>query len=426
MSRVPAQSLGGDAAGPLKSAGEAIGLIAGVVALVYLLGGIVLALRLAFDRFSVEAIVALIGQLPRETVITAGLVEAIAPAALLGIVAGLGYGLFNRPGPREHPDDRLNKGPLWQLKLVGLVFLAAALVAPAVVWVVIKEGPTMDLWTSLFGGAITYAAVCAGWFVLRQIGRHKPSNSTHTRPWYRLTRAVAAGAVWAGMALVPAVMLAAVIPFDTARVCIEGRPTPQSGVLIADTKERVLIGISMRDRMGSDEQQRQAVVSVPARIVSRVEYGDLSRTSKCPIPARGTMGMPPTTPRGTAATGPEVVLARPRHVRTHRDAFIYPIGRFPQAVTGVAAFVTTESFPLRRGIRKPIRLGTKAFLARAGGTAAVRIALSPFAELRLKRERRLSVRGTVTARDRSGNATTRSHVFVAVQGTSGQRRERGE
>ena len=74
-----------------------IGLIAGVVALVYLLGGVIYALRLVFDGFSLEAIVGLIGQLPRETVITAGFVEGLGPAVLVGIVVALGYGALDRP-----------------------------------------------------------------------------------------------------------------------------------------------------------------------------------------------------------------------------------------------------------------------------------------------------------------------------------------
>lgn len=52
-----------------------------------MLGGAVLALRLMFDNFRLDAVVNLIGQLPREFVITAGFVEAVAPALVVGLLA---------------------------------------------------------------------------------------------------------------------------------------------------------------------------------------------------------------------------------------------------------------------------------------------------------------------------------------------------
>jgi hypothetical protein len=63
--------------GVLKNAGEAIGLIVGVVALAYVFGGVVIVLRLITDHSNAEQAVAVIGGLPRELVITLGFVEVL-------------------------------------------------------------------------------------------------------------------------------------------------------------------------------------------------------------------------------------------------------------------------------------------------------------------------------------------------------------
>jgi hypothetical protein len=250
----------------LKTAGEAVGLIAGAAALIYLLGGLVYAIRLGFAGFSLEAIVALIGQLPRESVITAGFVEGLGPAVFVGLLAALFYGALDWPKPRVGLDDRLNKGPNWGLKLVGLLLLTFVFVAPAI-WVAIAtQGASWEIGTSVLGIAVTYSLVCAGWFALRVL----PKRAA----WYRLGRAVGAGAIWTGMALVPSVMFAAAVVFDSARVCVRDSAEPQSGGLIAQTKEQVLLATGR----GNDK----AVLSLPSSRVRRVEYGDLSAATSCP------------------------------------------------------------------------------------------------------------------------------------------------
>src|ERR1700741_2915935 len=81
----------------LTTATKVAGLLAGLIAAVYLLGGVVIALRLLFDGFSAGSMVTLLGQLPRELVITTAMLEVIGLAAVVGIVAALGYGAFSGP-----------------------------------------------------------------------------------------------------------------------------------------------------------------------------------------------------------------------------------------------------------------------------------------------------------------------------------------
>src|SRR3954471_22616995 len=89
-----------DGTSRVKAAGETVALLGAAVTGVYLLGGLVLALRLLSDGFSVDAVVALLGQAPRELVVSAGLVLAIGPAVLVGVGAAMYFGVRNRPAPR--------------------------------------------------------------------------------------------------------------------------------------------------------------------------------------------------------------------------------------------------------------------------------------------------------------------------------------
>jgi hypothetical protein len=259
--------------GPLATAVEMVGLLAGIVVALYVLGGTILALRLLFDGFAVESVVALLGQLPREFVISTGVVQGIAPATVVGLIASLAYGVVNGPKPRGddagEASDHLTKGSPSQVKLFGgLAALALLLVSPAVTLVVVEDGVSPELGFAAAGLAVTYAVLCAGWFVKRRIARK--------RGWYRLTRALAAGAVWAAMALVPAVMAGGASVFEDARVCMTDSATAITGSLIGDTSERVILVANV--------ENEENVMSLPAARVSRVEYGDLVGELRCPPP----------------------------------------------------------------------------------------------------------------------------------------------
>jgi hypothetical protein len=249
--------------GAVATATEALGLLAGIVAALYVLGGAVLALRLVFDEFPIEAVVALIGQLPRELLIAVGLIEAVAPAALVGLCAALLYGAFGRPRRDPTASADLDKGRRWGLVFVGLAVLALALNASGVVTAILTDGVGLLLLTSILGWAVTFALVIAGWYVLRRIGQTS---------WSRLARALAAGGIWTAMALVGGVTLAAAVPFERASVCVKGSRAPLTGNLIADTKDRVILGVSQRPRR---------VVSIPASTVARVRYGNLPKDLPC-------------------------------------------------------------------------------------------------------------------------------------------------
>jgi hypothetical protein len=78
----------GDKSGPSSLDGlqAVVGLLAGVAALIYVTGGLVLALRLSFAGLPSIAVV---GQLPRGFLFSLGATQVVAPAIVIGAVVGL-------------------------------------------------------------------------------------------------------------------------------------------------------------------------------------------------------------------------------------------------------------------------------------------------------------------------------------------------
>ena len=254
---------------PLKTATTVVGLLAGLVASVYLLGGLVIALRLSFDHYDLNSVVVVLGQLPREPVIATALLDVIAPAVAFGLLVALYYGARDRPKPRPWGGDQLDQGPgSFTLRYFFLPLLALALCAWAIghAWETYGFGVRFVL-GSLLGFAVTWSVLAAAWFHKRQIGR---------QAWERPTRAVAAGGLFALVALVPAVMTASVYRFERAVVCTSESQVAQRGLFIGEGGGRVLI-----EQAGEGEAD---VVSLPTEKVVRAEFGDVERLP-CPLPA---------------------------------------------------------------------------------------------------------------------------------------------
>jgi hypothetical protein len=187
--------------GWLRTAGEAIGLIAGAVAFVYVLGGLVIALRMIFDRFTLEETVGLIGQLPREFVVTAGFVEVIGISGLIGLIAGLGLAAFGKPMRDKHYGEELwpnlrHQPPLKAPRWVWLIAPAVVAVAPAAVLELLEsEASTLVAGVVIvIGLVVSYGAGALGWLQMRRLGREG-----------RAFRASVGGLIWAVM-LAPGVI----------------------------------------------------------------------------------------------------------------------------------------------------------------------------------------------------------------------------
>lgn len=311
--------------GALKTATAIVGLFAGLAAAVYVLGGLVIALRLHLDFVSLQGAVSAVGQIPRETVITAALLNVIALAAGVGLVAAMVYGLADRPRPRgvhepltkkewlkrskksnclaqavrwltwwplklirvlrprgEKIDPPLGKkkilekdkltdgGPRYVAKLFGgLVFVAAS--GPLLAWFVTGEADDRSrlFWPSAFAFLLTYAVAAIGVYAIRRSARRSS--------WGRDGRALAAGAAWFAIALVPITLAASAKPFENARLCTTTEPGPVSGRLISESGDRVLLEYPFG--------HEASIVAYPADEVTKVEYGDVLSGFSCPLPA---------------------------------------------------------------------------------------------------------------------------------------------
>lgn len=261
----------------LRTAGEAIGLIAGAVAFVYLLGGLVIALRMIFDRFTLEETVGLIGQLPREFVVTAGFVEVVGISALVGLVAGLVLAAFDRPRRVQSDDERWPKltdqqflgMPTWFL----LIGLAVVLVAPSAAWLALASDlkPLPSVVAIVAAALPSYGVVCLGWYGLRRIGMTAKADGEKQRSGEvkgsRGQRALLGGAIWAGMTVPGVVVFLSLVGFEPARVCIRGSGQELTGRLVANTGEQVLL------LRREDDPETRSVVTVPGDRVERLDYG---------------------------------------------------------------------------------------------------------------------------------------------------------
>jgi hypothetical protein len=249
--------------GPLKTASALIGLLAGVVAAIYVAGGLVLSLRLFFDHFQQDEVVSAVAQLPRETVVTAALLSVFGLAGVVWLVAALISGLFSRP--RRRVDRGLSAGRvLGFIALFVLLPLAASLLALRNA--LIQEEAARGWWIFGIGAAITAGALVGGWYLLGSIGG---------RGWSRGEKALAAGAVWAAVAVIPLAMFAGTRPFVSAQVCTVGAELPLQAKLIGESSDRIFL----EEEFGGEA----AILELPAAQVTRSEYGDLSSTFACPL-----------------------------------------------------------------------------------------------------------------------------------------------
>lgn len=247
----------------LKTATAIVGLLAGIVAGLYVLGGLVIALRMLFDSFSLNEIVAILGQLPRELVIGTAMLDVLLPAATVGLVVGLVAAVW--------ADLRgIHLRPAGEKVGIGggiLLFVAAlALMAPSLFHAWRTEGPTLSALSAVLGFLVTLLAAYAGWYGLRKV--------VHA-PWEPGPKLLAAAALVAAIAVVPALMFAASLAFPNAQACVSGSPAAVRGLLIGEGGGRVLLEQHQASEAG--------VIALPSSQVTKTEYGDLTSNFVCPL-----------------------------------------------------------------------------------------------------------------------------------------------
>lgn len=249
---------------PLKTATAIVGLFAGIASALYVLGGLVIALRMLFDGFSLNEVVAIIGQLPRELVVTTAMLDVLLPAATLALVVGLVAAFWADLRGIRLPARRAGVGFRAYLVLLVATLL---LVAPAIVHALQTDGPTLSLVSSVIGIATTFLAAYVGWYALRSIAGGS---------WGPGPKLLTAAAIVAAVALTPAVMFASSLAFPEAQACVSDSAVPVEGRLIGEGGDRVLLE--------QQEGKVASVVALPSDHVTKTEYGDLALNFPCPLP----------------------------------------------------------------------------------------------------------------------------------------------
>lgn len=248
---------------PLKTATAAVGLLTGIVAAVYVLGGLVFAIRLQATGFSNNAVATTVGQLPRELVISTAMLNVLLPATLFGLVMGIIVAVVARGWGISLPPAQDRPGPLATtvLLLVALALLGVSIFNSQ------SAGEEISWVAFLVGGLFTACAVFAAWHLLRRI---------EDAPWVPAAKLGAAGVLFAAVALAPSVLLGATLSLEPARVCLADHSI-EEGLLLGEGGGRVLLA--------HEEDKEASVLSLPSDRVVKTEYGDFSFPFVCPAPS---------------------------------------------------------------------------------------------------------------------------------------------
>lgn len=251
----------GQIGNPLATITAVVGLLAGIVTGLYILGGLVIALRLLFDHFAFSEVVTTIGQLPRAPVVATALVNVIGPAMTVGLVMALFHGVTGGPKSIDkHP--RLDRTARWWEVFPALV-PALVLTTPGLYVAYQHEGPApFGRW--VFASFLLAPILLAIWYLRPRIARSG---------WSRIFRSLAIGGLWVVVALIPMLLISTALPFERAQVCVSGSSAPVQGRLIGEGGSQLLL----EEQFGKEA----GVVALPTDKITRSEYGDLSSTFTC-------------------------------------------------------------------------------------------------------------------------------------------------
>jgi len=247
----------GSATDVVKTLGQLFGLAAGFIALVYAAGGGVLALRLYLSDLPSRTVV---GQLPRDLLISVGLSQIVLPAlgvAAIYVITRLLWG--NSPPPTRLVDEWGAKPSRrgWRVRLEGWRRLLAASAIPALVatgfaaeqmWRYVTRDwqkllPSLPL-TFLVTLIVVLVALNLRARLALSARRAPATNEIVRERWNERSAVVRMTSVVALVSLPFCLVFAGTINLLDARVCITGGSHVQhvDGVLIGETTNRTYIG----------------------------------------------------------------------------------------------------------------------------------------------------------------------------------------
>jgi hypothetical protein len=277
------QENGSDGKGLLQVATEIAGLFAGLAALVYATGAIVMALRLAFKGLPWNNVVS---QLPREFMLSVGAGQVLLPALLVGALYGL-YRLIwaDRPTPPRTVSFRRNGWRARGIVLRRYAIGALLLLAPTVLIVASRDDVGFgDLKLGLVLGIFLVVGVAAA--AVQEARALVIKRFDDPEQWNSLRPVAAMAGVYAVAALPAALLGAAAIPLTEANVCITGGYS-ETGYLVGESSDRVYLGEKPKGK--NDGGQRRILV-VPLAKVEELFFGDEAYSAGCEFPPPGATG----------------------------------------------------------------------------------------------------------------------------------------
>jgi hypothetical protein len=254
----------------LQLAGRLAGLLAGLATLVYLTGGAVMALRLAFKNLGWDNVVS---QLPREFLISIGLGQVLLPALLVGAL----YGLFRllradraRP-PVLHRFFREGGARLGTLGGYARTLAVLSIPPAAILGLRVLGddlGPRVPLVVA--AAAVLLAIVAVAVHEARAVVLARQGSG---QEWNSLPSFMPVAALYTA-AMIPSMMVAAAgVPLTEAKVCSANNFT-ESGYFVGQTSDRVYLG---------EKGERRRIGVIPMAKVEELFIGDEAVGALCEI-----------------------------------------------------------------------------------------------------------------------------------------------
>jgi hypothetical protein len=254
--------------GWLQIVTQVVGLFAAVATVVYIAGSVVLSLRLAFEHLPWDPVV---GQLPREFVLSTGAGQVLLPSLIVGALYAL-FRVLRRDRGSAPSLHRWRDGSEFRRRvLLRYLLVAALLLVPGAIVLGVRQlvpgGRDPDFAWLIAGYLVMLLPAVAFHEVRAILSMHYPGGR-----WNKVGIAALVAGVYAAAAVPAMIAAAAGLPFNDARVCTT-TDFEEDGVLVGQSGDRIYLGEKRTDH------RRLAVF--PLSQVEELFIGDEADQAAC-------------------------------------------------------------------------------------------------------------------------------------------------
>jgi hypothetical protein len=249
----------------VKAVGQAVGLLAGAVGLVYMVGGAVLALRLFIEDLPSRTIVA---QLPRDLLVSVGLAQVVLPGIAIAALYAAVRTLLGATSPPKRLVDQ------WvEPSLRGWIELGVASAIPALAITAFGAYRVPRLQREWDLAWLLPVAMLLSMLIVLVALRLRASLAATYRGRWNERRSILLMTLVVWLATVPACLVfAGTFTLLDAKVCTTSG-SERTGLLIGETNQRIYIGESS----GAKRQ----VISFPLTQVKETFIGGNAGLERC-------------------------------------------------------------------------------------------------------------------------------------------------